>query len=97
MEEKVCVNYDELDKCISNLETITFGVGGDEIRKMIDNLKYSFINTSSDISNELLTVAEYYNKVNNTLINISCNLIEIFRSAKNLFEDMDEEMFNTLQ
>ncbi|MBQ9935583.1 MAG: hypothetical protein IJO70_07045 [Lachnospiraceae bacterium] len=92
MSSGLNVNFDLLDECIANLKSVSQGVGGDEIRKLIDKLDDEFSNSNSDATNALKARKTEYNNVNNQLINLAANGISMLEVAKKIYKHEEEVM-----
>ncbi len=92
MAGEIKVDYTILDGCITNLKTITEGVGGDEITKLIFELDSMFDDSNSEMANALAARKSEYNKVNSLLINLAANAIDMLEVAKLIYEDADLSM-----
>lgn len=84
------INYNNLDECIKSLRDISDGTGGDYIKKKIAQLSKAFNNSSSNTSDALKGRCDYYNVINQELINLSSNAADVLEIAKQLYKNQEE-------
>lgn len=96
MAKGIKVDFDILDKSISNLKEISVQTNGDEVRKLIMELNNEFYNSKSLTTEALKSKMDEYEKVNSALIRIAANAISVLELAKVIYEDEDMSMKNAV-
>ena len=96
MSSGLKVDYNILDKSISNLKEISVQMYGDEIKKIILELDGQFSNSKSATTDALKAKMTEYEKVNRALIKIAANAVSVLEMAKIIYENEDISMKNSV-